>query len=78
MVGVRDLAAVDEVARLAEVLGLDLQGARLAAVGQADLAAAGRVVADLADGPDRVLHREVAHHHALLDHPQHEVARGRP
>ena len=76
MVGVRDLAAVDEVAGLAEVLGLDLQRAGLAAVGQAHLAAPGGVVADLADRADRVLHREVAHHHALLDHPQHQVARG--
>src|SRR4051794_25175201 len=30
----------------------------------------------LADRADRILHREVAHHHALLDHPQHQVARG--
>ena len=49
---------------------------RLAAVGQPDLAAPGHVVGDLADRADRVLHREVAHHHALLDHPQHEVAGG--
>ena len=74
MTGVRDLAAVDEVAGLGEVLGLDLQRAGLAAVGQAHLAAPGDVVGDLADRADRVLHREVAHHHALLDHPQHEVA----
>ena len=33
------------------------------------------VVADLADGPDRVLQREVAHRHAGLDHPQHQVGR---
>ena len=76
MIGVRDLAAVDEVAGLGEVLALDVERAGLAAVGQADLAAAGDVVADLADRADRVLHREVAHHHALLDHPQHQVAAG--
>ncbi len=71
-----DPAAVDEVAGLGEVLPLDLQRAGLAAVGQPDLAAAGDVVGDLADRADRVLHREVAHHHALLDHPQHQVAAG--
>ncbi len=76
MIGVRDLPAVDEVARLGEVLVLDVERARLPAVGQPDLALTGHVVADLADRPDRVLHREVAHHHALLDHPQHEVAAG--
>ena len=46
----------------------------LAAVGQPDRAPPGDVVADLADRPDRVLQREVAHDHARLDHPQHEVA----
>ena len=76
MVGRGDLAAVDVVAGLAEVLRLDLQRARLATVGQAHLAPTGGVVADLADRADRVLHGEVAHHHAVLDHPQHEVARG--
>jgi len=28
---------------------------------------------DLTDGPDRVLQRQVAHGHAGLDHPQHDV-----
>ena len=44
------------------------------AVGQPHGAAAGGVVGDLADGADRVLQGEVAHDHARLDHPQHEVA----
>ena len=35
----------------------------------------GHVVADLADRPDRVLQRQVAHHGAGLDHPQHQVGR---
>ena len=59
---------------LARYSRLDVQRAGLAAVGQPDLAPAGHVVGDLADRADRVLHREVAHHHALLDHPQHQVA----
>ena len=37
---------------------------------------AGDVVGDLADRADRVLEGEVAHHDALLDHPQHQVAAG--
>ena len=46
---------------------------QLAAVGQADLAAAGGVVADLADGPDRVLEGEVAEHLArVLEHAQQD------
>ena len=69
------LTAVDVVAGLAEVLRLDLERARLTPVGQAHLAPASGVVADLADRADRVLHGEVAHHHAVLDHPQHQVAR---
>src|SRR4029079_5408387 len=70
------LAAVDEVTGPGEVLELDVEGAGLATVGQPDLAAAGHVVGDLADRADRVLHGEVAHHHALLDHPEHQVAAG--
>jgi len=65
----------DEVDGLGVVLPLDLQCVGLAAVGELDLAAAGDVVADLADRPDRVLQREVAHRHARLDHPQHQVGR---
>ena len=74
MTGVLMRATVDEVAGLGEVLPLDLQRAGLAAVDQPHLAAAGDVVGDLADRADGVLHREVAHHHALLDHPQDQVA----
>ena len=48
--------------RPVEVLGLDVEGRHLAAVGQAHRARAGEVVADLADGPDRVLERHVAQH----------------
>ncbi len=59
----------DEVHGFGVVLPLDLQGTGLAAVGELDLAPTGQVVADLPDGPDRVLQREVAHRHARLDHP---------
>src|SRR3954453_19105420 len=68
--------AGDEVGGPGGVLVLDVQRAAPPAVGEPHLAATGHVVRDLPDGPDRVLHREVAHHHALLDHPQHQVARG--
>src|SRR5680860_535924 len=70
------LAPVHEVAGPGEVLVLDLQGAGLAAVGEAHLPASGHVVGDLADRADRVLHRQVAHHHTFFDHPQHQVAAG--
>ena len=33
---------------------------------------------DLADRPDRILQGQVSHHHARLDHPQHQVGRARP
>jgi hypothetical protein len=69
------VAAGDEVLGLAEVLGLDLQRADLAAVGQPDRASAGHVVADLADRADRVLQAEVPHDDAGFDHPQHEIGR---
>src|SRR4030095_10126869 len=52
---------------------LDLEDTDVFVVRQPDLAAAGDVVADLADRPDRVLQGQVAHHHAGLDHPQHDV-----
>ena len=68
-------AAVDEVDRALQVLPLDLQGGGLATVGELDLAATGRVVADLADRPDRVLQRQVAEDDVGLDHPQHQVGR---
>ena len=66
---------VGEGKRLLEVLGLDLQRRELTAVHQAHQPTAGRVVADLADRPDRVLERQVAQHDAVLDHPEHEVGR---
>ena len=51
-------------------------GAHLAAVGQADLAPAGEVVADLPDGPDRVLEGQVPQHRAgVLEHPQEDAGR---
>src|SRR3546814_7932238 len=70
------LTTVHEVAGAGEVLHLDLQCAGLTTVGQPDLRTAGDVVGDLANRPDRVLEGEVPHHHALLDHPEHEVAAG--
>ena len=69
------VVAVGEVAGPLVVLGLDLQRRQLPAVGQLDRAAAGDVVADLADRPDRVLQGQVAQHLAGLDHPQHQVGR---
>ena len=64
---------VDELGGPFEVLVLDLQGTELAAVGKLDLLGAGHVVADLTNGPDRVLKRQVAHRHPGLDHPQHQI-----
>ena len=59
-----------------EVLALDVEGAQLSPVGEAHLAPAGDVVADLADRPDRVLQGEVADDHArILQHPEQD-ARG--
>ena len=51
---------------------MDVERAHLAPVGQPDGAAAGHVVADLADRPDRVLQGHVAQHDVVvLEHPQH-------
>ena len=51
-------------------LALDVEGARLPSVRQADLALAGQVVADLADRPDRGLEGHVAPHATgVLEHP---------
>ncbi len=59
-----------------QVLALDVERAHLPTVGQADRASAGDVVADLADGADRVLEGQVAHHRrGVLEHAQHD-ARG--
>ena len=66
------VAAVDEVASLVKYSSW-ISSADASAVGQAHLTAAGDVVADLADGPDRVLEPEVANVGTGLDHPQHEV-----
>ena len=68
-------APVGEVLGLGQVLTLDVQRAGLPPVGQPDLAAAGHVVADVPDGPDRVLQGQVPHHRAGFDHPQHQVGR---
>jgi hypothetical protein len=77
--GRRDAAAVDEVAGLAEVLGLDLQRARLAAVGQPDLAPTGDVVADLADRPRigfSIVRSRITTPSSIIR--RHQVAGGRP
>src|SRR5690606_19228166 len=66
---------VHEVPRLAVVLLLDLQRTRLPAVRQPHLPPPRHVMADLADRPDRVLQRQIPHHHAGLDHPQHQIGR---
>src|SRR3954447_15003799 len=58
------------------VLGLDLQRRHLPAVGEPDLAPSGHVVADLADGADRILQRHVLDRDTGLDHPQHQVGHG--
>ena len=71
--GVVGAPALDEPGGLLEVLGLDLERRQLPAVGEPDLARAGRVVADLPDRPDRVLERQIAHHGVRLDHPQDQV-----
>ena len=63
----------DEVGRLGVILPLDLQGAGLPAVGQLHPPSGGHVVADLADGADRVLQRHVPHDDPGLDHAQHDV-----
>jgi len=47
--------AIDELRGPFVVLLLDLQGAQLTTIRKLDLLAAGDVVADLADGADRVL-----------------------
>ena len=70
----REAPAVPELEGPLEVLGLDVEGPHLAAVGQADPALAGDVVADLADGPDRVLERQVAQHgRGVLQHGQQDA-----
>src|SRR6476661_69219 len=65
--------AVDELDGLVEVLTLHVQSRQLASVGEPHGGATARVVAHGADGPDGVLHRQVTHDDARLDHPQHEV-----
>src|SRR5438270_325194 len=67
------LAPFDEVLGPTEVLLLDLEGGGLPAVGEPHLAPAGHVVADLADGPDRVLQRQVTQDRTGLHHAQHQV-----
>ena len=57
------------------VLALDVQRAGLPAAGEPHGTAAGEVVADLADGPDRVVQGEVAELDPGLDHLQHQVRR---
>jgi hypothetical protein len=59
-----------------EVRLLDLQRRHLAPVRQPDPPLAGHVVADLADGPDRVVERQVADDGLFLEHPQDQVAGG--
>src|SRR5674476_230709 len=77
----RELSAVQiqteyyERAAAFVVLGLDLYGAQLATVSELDLLAARQVMADLTDGPDRVLQRQVRHRHTGLKHPKHQIGR---
>ncbi|MCB1247339.1 MAG: sigma 54-interacting transcriptional regulator, partial [Acidimicrobiia bacterium] len=51
-----------------EVLPLDVEGAELAAVGEFHRSSARHVVADLADGTNRVLEGQVPEHHLVLEH----------
>jgi hypothetical protein len=66
-------APVGEVACLGQVFALDVQRARLPAVGEPHPALPGHVVADIPDRADRVLQAQVAHDRASLDHAQHQV-----
>ena len=72
---VDEATSLREVRRLLEVLPLHRQRRQLATGGELDRALAGDVVAHLADGPDRVLQRHVAHDDAGLEHPQDQVGR---
>src|SRR5207244_6840013 len=72
----REPASLGEAQGAVQVLRLDLDRRELASVGQAHPAAAREVVADLTDGADRVLEREVAPRAGiLLEHPQHDRCR---
>ena len=72
----REAAPLGEPESAVQVLGLDLDRRQLAPVGQPHPAATREVVADLADGADRVLEREVAPGAGvLLEHPQHDRRR---
>ena len=65
----RQPVGVAEAQGPAEVLRLDVEGAHLPPVGEANLATAGEIVTDLADGPNRVLEGQVAQHRAgVLQH----------
>ncbi|SLC89572.1 Uncharacterised protein [Mycobacteroides abscessus subsp. massiliense] len=57
------------------VLALDVQRAGLPSSGESHGAPSGEIVADLADGPDRVVQREVTERDAGLDHLQHQRRR---
>ena len=67
----REAVTLREPQRAVEVLRLDVDRRKLAAVGEAHAAPAGDVVADLADRSDRVLEREVAPRRAVVfEHAQ--------
>ena len=69
-------ALVPEALGPLEVLGLDVERPHLPAVGQADPALAGDVLADLPDGPDRVLEGEVSQHRrGVLEHGEDDAGR---
>jgi len=51
-----------------EVFPLNVERRQLASVGEPHLAPTRRIVADLTNGPDRVVEREVAEHHVRLEH----------
>jgi hypothetical protein len=72
----RQPAALGELQRALQVLRLNLHRRELAAVGEPHPATARDVVADLADGADGVLEREVAPRaRVLLQHAQHDRRR---
>ena len=56
----REPNLVGELERTVEVLALDVERAHLPSRGQSNLAAAGHVVADLPDRPNRVLESQVS------------------
>ena len=72
----REPASLGEAQGAVQVLRLDFDRRELASVGEPHPAATSEVVADLADGTDRVLECEVAPRaRVLLEHSQHDRRR---